>query len=776
MSGDAETLRERAIVVSTPEKLDFALRNDSTILDDVGLIILDEGHMFGPNEREVRYEAFVQRLFRRADADLRRIVCLSALFPTPEEMSDFVAWIRQDEPGMPVHSFWRPTRQRFGVVKWMGTAARLDVKVEGEASFVPRFIEAEAPPARSRRQREFPCKKGELSLAVAWKFISQGKDVLIYCSEKRSVEPLGMLALECIRHGVIQPLREKNQRIQDAMDTGIEWLGADHPVVRCLQYGIALHHGKLPRPFLNDVESLLRAGDCPLTIASPTLAQGLNLSASVLLVPSIWRNREVIPAESEFANVVGRAGRAFVDVEGLVLHIVWEENVGKRRKAVRLWEDILARAKAKTVVSGLLRLTILIFKRIAKAVNVKLDEVVEYVTGHGRAWDFDESIADRVAVTAMDWERDIASLDVAILALLDAEIGEANLEPELDEVLEGSLFSRQLARQEDRVQTLLRRFLTARTHYIWAQTSPPQRKGYHVAGVGFRAGQFLDDNIAKLVELLLRAEAAAIDENAAAATNAIVEFAYLVLQTAPFSAPRAMPNRWEDALRAWVNERPASEVVDIGGDVGVELLQDVVTYRLPWAMEAVRVHALAVGQENAELIGGFVAMAVESGSLRPAVITLLRSGLNSREAAIASVVTTGASFGDRHGMVSWLESKEIEQLSANPEWPTARSRHAWVQFLESKGKADGWKWTRDNQVVEVDWSNTAPNAGAHVVVVSDERPDKGGLVLTPDLIPLGVFKSPLRRQYRQIVSAQVGEKANTVEIEYFGSTRSDFEL
>lgn len=107
--------------------------------------MLDEGHMLGPNEREVRYEALVQRLLRRSDAAERRIVCLSALFPTSEEMSDLVAWIRQDQPGGPVHSTWRPTRQRFGVLRWTGSAARLEVVVEEENPFVPRFVEQRDP-------------------------------------------------------------------------------------------------------------------------------------------------------------------------------------------------------------------------------------------------------------------------------------------------------------------------------------------------------------------------------------------------------------------------------------------------------------------------------------------------------------------------------------------------------------------------------------------------------------------------------------------------------
>ena len=44
---DEDAIRERDIVVATPEKLDFALRNDPSLLDDVALLVFDEGHMIG---------------------------------------------------------------------------------------------------------------------------------------------------------------------------------------------------------------------------------------------------------------------------------------------------------------------------------------------------------------------------------------------------------------------------------------------------------------------------------------------------------------------------------------------------------------------------------------------------------------------------------------------------------------------------------------------------------------------------------------------------------
>jgi hypothetical protein len=173
----------------------------------------------------------------------------------------------------------------------------------------------------------------------------------------------------------------------------------------------------------------------------------------VLLVPSIWRNQEIIPL-GEFANVAGRAGRAFVDVEGLVLHVVWEPNQDRGNRAVRQWKNLVAGAKASALASGLLQLAALIFDRIARAVGVSLEEVVEYVTGHGDAWDFSDLAKDNTGVSAAEWERDIASVDAAILVLLDADTEETNLDVELDAALEGSFFSRQLAREEEGVRTL----------------------------------------------------------------------------------------------------------------------------------------------------------------------------------------------------------------------------------------------------------------------------------------------------------------------------------
>ena len=301
-AGDEDALRSRNIVIATPEKLDFALRNDPSLIDDVGLIVLDEGHMIGPSEREIRYETLVQRLLKRADAGGRRIVCLSAILPGGEELDDLTAWIRSDAPGAPVRSEWRPPRQRFGALRWQGGAARLSFDLNQNGPFVDRFVEL--MPARGKEKKPYPRKVSHLALFAAWKFAAQGKRALIFLTQANWVEGYGKQVVDLCNRGYLASLLEDEAAIARALEVGQEWLGDDHPAVVCLRAGVAVHHGRLPNPFLRELEILLSQGVLKVIIASPTLSQGLNLNAAVLLVPALYRAGTKVSGE-EFANVAG---------------------------------------------------------------------------------------------------------------------------------------------------------------------------------------------------------------------------------------------------------------------------------------------------------------------------------------------------------------------------------------------------------------------------------------------------------------------------------------
>lgn len=435
------------------------------------------------------------------------------------------------------------------------------------------------------------------------------------------------------------------------------------------------------------------------------------------------------------------------------------------KRAVRNWENLVAEAKAPLVQSGILELSIRIFGRLAKLAEVPIGELVEYVTGNSEAWDCSEAAAHTLAISVADWDRDLASLDSAILALVDAGIEDAELADSLDTSLTGSLFARQLERYEEAAQKLIRKFITARAARIWEQTTEPQRRGYHAAGIGLTAGNCLDTNMDRLVELLSTAEAAITAADADKASAAIVAFAELVFQIAPFRAPRGLPPTWKEAVLAWMLGQSSAEVIRICGGDGVDFLQEALTYRLPWAMESVRVHANAVSSAGADSINGWAALAVEAGSCDKSVIVTLRSGLNSREAAFAAISSTWAVFEDRAGLREWLASDEVEALSFDEAWPTPQSRHAWLQFYEGENTSDFREWRRVRQRLGVSWFGEPPGADESVIL---EPSNEGWLVLKPSFELLGRLTEQMTRPRRDVVRATVDDRPDAIVVEWFG--------
>ncbi len=182
-------------------------------------------------------------------------------------------------------------------------------------------------------------------------------------------------------------------------------------------------------------------------------------------------------------------------------------------------------------------------------------------------------------------------------------------------------------------------------------------------------------------------------------------------------------------------------------------------------MEAVRVYATAVSCDGVESITGLAALAVEAGSCNRSVIVLLRSGLSSREAAFSAVASSDANFDDRLGMLIWLGSDEVGELHADESWPTAQSRHAWIQFYEGETSGDRRKWSRETQRVRVNWAGDSPPIGTHVVLETRER---WARAVSPAFEPLGVLVSALKHPRRNIVLTTVDEGSWAVMVEYFG--------
>jgi superfamily II DNA/RNA helicase len=768
---DEDAIRLRHIVVATPEKLDFALRNDPSLLDDVGLLVFDEGHMIGLNEREVRYEVQIQRLLKRPDAHQRRIVCLSAILPDGDQLNDFASWLRRDQPGGVVMDDWRPTRLRFGEVIWTGQVARLNLRVGDERPFVPRFVTGFVPPIGNRRN-VFPNDLGELCLATAWRLVDDGQSVLVFCPVRAHVEPFADRIIDLHKRGALRSLLTVNEAVlSTSLTLGEEWLGADHPILKCLKLGVAIHHGALPTAFRKEVERLLRDGVLNVTISSPTLAQGLNLSATSVIIHSLFRNRERLEP-SEFKNVIGRAGRAYVDVEGLVLYPIFNNRVHRLQQ----WEGLIADSGAREMESGLVRLLIALVVRMQKRVGGTLEQIIEYVTNNAAAWECpelqNESAEDRERALVA-WKRHVASLDSAILSLIgDNDIADDHVSESLDSILQSSLWERSLSRRSERHQLVLRAALLARGRLIWGQSTATRRRGYFLAGIGLESGHALDAVAAECNDLLVHANGALLAGQAEAAIGAITAIAERVFGFYPFT-PDPMPDNWQAILRCWLLGEPLAHVA-AGQEADVlQFVEGGLVYRLPWALEAIRVRGIANGDtidvldmrlEDFEL--GLAVAAVETGTLNRPAAMLIQAGFNSRLAAIKAAADTGATFSTGAELQLWLTSEVVADWSAQPDWPTAETRNMWSNFRQTfiPGKTSTWLDRRyESSVV---WGpGEAPPPGTPVRLFHmDGQP----VVLSADGSPIGVLQAPLNPNRHGLARASVMAEPGKLLLSYLG--------
>jgi len=279
------------------------------------------------------------------------------VFPSGTDLDDFVAWVTDDEPDGLHRETWRPTQQRFGLVEWRIDHARLTITLGPERPFIPRYFEAKVP--TGRRRKMFPTDQREHVIATGWRLVEEGQTVLVFCPQRNSVEPYARAIIKLYEQGLVSSVLPPDVDLNDALTVGAEWFGVDHPVLRCLQLGVAIHHGALPGPFRREIERLLQLGSLKVTIASPTLAQGLNLSASAVLFHGLRRGRDLLKG-SEFVNVIGRAGRAFVDTEGLVLYPIFQPTETRRRE----WLELTQGDGGKALRSGLIEVGVELLRRM----------------------------------------------------------------------------------------------------------------------------------------------------------------------------------------------------------------------------------------------------------------------------------------------------------------------------------------------------------------------------------------------------------------------------
>ncbi len=283
------------------------------------------------------------------------------------------------------------------------------------------------------------------------------------------------------------------------------------------------------------------------------------------------------------------------------------------------------------------------------------------------------------------------------------------------------------------------------------------------------------DAIAEEANLLLvQANGALLNDDSEEAINAITSFAERVFAIPPFT-PDPWPQNWRDILRCWMLGQPIAGIAAGQESDTLRFVEGALIYRLPWAMDAVRVRAEANGDlvsdddgfflrfEDFEL--GLAVPAVETGTVNRSASILIQAGFNSRLAAVKAVNDTGALFTNSRGLKDWLKSDEVQAFSLQRNWPTEETRAIWNEFLKSFTPIEDRTWSERRYWVNVAWYNAPPPSGTAVRLY---RWNNETLVLAGDGIPLGFSEAPLNNAHQGLIHATTSIQHGRVDLKYLG--------
>ena len=338
---EAQIVNFADLIVTTPEKLTLLTRTRPELLHDVGLVVLDEGHVIDDRDRGVGYELLLTKLRQHILASAK-MMFVSAVI-SHENAGDFAEWLCRDREHL-IDSTWRPARQLIGV--YNAQRDRIDYPLDGPVSgaAAPFVIGAATPrnyidytaKLRRRKNVQFPKRtKGEIVAELAINFSNQGP-VLVFTSSRGNTESVARtiqrgLQLRSQTDGAKVPptfASVRSRPPQAAIEVASLWLGEDATVTSLLREGIGVNHAGLPDPVRKAIESDCRDGFLPVVVATTTLAQGVNLPVKTVVVHSTTRyvgedadgssSMESISAR-DLWNMIGRAGRAVQETEGHVV-------------------------------------------------------------------------------------------------------------------------------------------------------------------------------------------------------------------------------------------------------------------------------------------------------------------------------------------------------------------------------------------------------------------------------------------------------------------------
>lgn len=324
----------KTVVVTTPEKFLYIIRQDESIIDSVGQLIFDEGHLFDDEERGATYELLISSILKQVDQDAQKIL-ISAIIPNVTEINN---WFTKGEgvafSGDDISIVDKlPAALKWENIGGINYGYLYFVSKEDYSSadfFVPRMIEIKPLQRRPReRQRFFPSvdfahgkmvEANDMAIACFLKIVPND-NAAIFCGRKDSANKMLSRIIELEQRGYdVSGLKERANldeiiRISNLLE---KHYGQESVLYKAAQLGVFVHHAGVSDGIKSAVEYALKESKITNVICTSTLAQGVNLPIKYLIISSIYQAGEQIKVR-DFHNLIGRTARSGMFTEGTII-------------------------------------------------------------------------------------------------------------------------------------------------------------------------------------------------------------------------------------------------------------------------------------------------------------------------------------------------------------------------------------------------------------------------------------------------------------------------
>ena len=304
-SSENNFVEDSDVLVCTSEKLDSMLRSNPSLMDDIGIVVADEFHLLQDPSRGPTLEILLSRIRHRVEG--AQILALSA---TVGNANDLAEWLDADL----VKSEWRP------IALYSGTLTGLDLRYHSVESPGGDFSLPESKRLDGGVNKNLHSVLDDTT--------EMSKQMLVFVASRSSAQKEARELSKHVKSKLDAGVHNFSDSVTESLDEMANSLSVRESgsvtakaLANAVRGGVGFHHAGLTSSQRRVVEEGFRTGNLLCIVATPTLAQGVNLPASRVVIRDS-RRWSTVAARSmplpvmEVRQMMGRAGRPGFDEFG----------------------------------------------------------------------------------------------------------------------------------------------------------------------------------------------------------------------------------------------------------------------------------------------------------------------------------------------------------------------------------------------------------------------------------------------------------------------------